>query len=119
MIKNLSKNVRILREAKGISQSGLARMAGISNDYTYRIEKLKAPNIGIQMIAALAKALKVHPSILLFGEVQEPSLKLDHEEQTLYPLKKDEKELLQNYRELPSAKEKRTARDVVSGMRKK
>ncbi|MCB1215449.1 MAG: helix-turn-helix domain-containing protein, partial [Deltaproteobacteria bacterium] len=59
MIKNLSKNLRSLREKKNISQKALARMAGVSNDYANRIEKLKAGSVGLEIVSAFAKALKV------------------------------------------------------------
>lgn len=64
---NLAKRLRELRNLKGLSQSEMARSANISNEYVGKIERGESTNVGIEVIEALAKVLKIHASELLYG----------------------------------------------------
>lgn len=101
----LGERIKKTRRYKGLSQSQLARAAGISNDYMSRIELGKVSNVGIEVIESLAKALEVSPSSLLYdikadaGAIPEPiperipaALKALHE--WLDSLPDDEREIV-------------------------
>lgn len=119
MSNNIGRQVLMLRQAKGWSQKTLAAKAKLTNEYISKIERGKATNVRKETTEAIAKALGVHPSLLLYGKVLEPQLQLDSQEKALYPLTKDEKEMLASYRSLASAKEKRNLREVAKSMKKK
>jgi len=56
----VARNLRILREQKGLSQEALAHQAGIDRNYVGQIEREeKSPTI--DMIEKLATALSVDP----------------------------------------------------------
>lgn len=95
-----------LRLSQKLSQIELGERSGISQEYIGKIERRDVTNVGTEVVSALATTLKVHPALLLFGKVTEPTLELDHEEKALYPLKKSEKELLATYRNLPLRQKK-------------
>lgn len=80
---NVGEKIRLLREQKNISQSKLARLAGISNDYMNKIELGKVENIGIQKIRDIAKALGAKEEFLFggFGEGDSAPLTDKHYEQ--------------------------------------
>lgn len=69
----IGETVKTLRENKGLSQAGLARIAGISNDYMNKIELGKVSNVGLDIVSAIAKALGVRPTHLISDEKEEPS----------------------------------------------
>ena len=58
------KNVRVLRQKKGLSQEKLAEIAGLHRTYIGMIERAEK-NITLLNIAKIAKALKVLPSELI------------------------------------------------------
>ena len=58
------KNVRELRQKKGLSQEKLAEIAGLHRTYIGMIERAEK-NITLLNIAKIAKALKVLPSELI------------------------------------------------------
>ena len=60
----VGKTVRKLREKVGISQEALAEDAGIHRTYMGRVERGRQ-NISLLNLIKVAKALKVHPSLLL------------------------------------------------------
>lgn len=65
-IKNkLGKHIKTLRTKRGLTQEELAATAGIDYKYLQRIEGRTPPNIGIELIEKIAKALKTTPSKLL------------------------------------------------------
>lgn len=64
-MSNLGLKIREIREAKGWSQSMLARATNISNDYMSRIELGKVSNVGIEVVEAIAKNLTVPITFLL------------------------------------------------------
>jgi transcriptional regulator with XRE-family HTH domain len=63
----VARNLRILRNQKGLSQEELAFQAGINRNYVGQIErKEKSPTV--DMIEKLAKALDIEP-IEIFSKV--------------------------------------------------
>jgi transcriptional regulator with XRE-family HTH domain len=58
------KRVRELREARDISQEGLADIAGVHRTYTGTVERGET-NISLENIVKIAHALKVPPGALL------------------------------------------------------
>lgn len=61
----LGKKIRELRKKRGLTQEKLAELTEIDYKYLQRIEGKNPPNIRVETIAKLAKALKVYPSTLL------------------------------------------------------
>ena len=62
--KRVGANVRRLRRAKGLTQEDLAGEAGIGMRHLGRIERAEiSPTVDI--LAKVAEALGVHPSVLL------------------------------------------------------
>ncbi len=57
-------NLRNLRTLQGISQEGLAELAGFHRTYVSQVER-GVTNISLDNIEKLAKALKVDPADLL------------------------------------------------------
>jgi transcriptional regulator with XRE-family HTH domain len=64
--KRLGKNVRKLREAKGLSQEGFAFDAGLHRTYVSDIER-GARNPTVRIVQRLADCLGVSPGSLLDG----------------------------------------------------
>ncbi len=62
---SIGKRIQYYRMKQGISQSMLARLANISNDYMNRIENDKVENIGIEKLESIAKVLDLKSSIFL------------------------------------------------------
>jgi transcriptional regulator with XRE-family HTH domain len=60
----LAANVRRLREAQDLTQEKLAQKAGLAMRYVSGIERGEE-NPTVSTLAKLAKALGVHPSVLL------------------------------------------------------
>jgi len=58
-MKTLGEKIRYFRESKNLSQSGLARLSDLSNDYMNKIELDKVANVGLQKIESIATALGV------------------------------------------------------------
>lgn len=61
------KMVRILREMLDLSQPELAKLAGMPQSNLSAIET-GAREIGRERALSLAKALKVHPAVILFPD---------------------------------------------------
>lgn len=59
--------LRTLRELQDLSQSDLAKLSGISQSNLSAMET-DARQIGRERALVLAKALKVHPSVILFPD---------------------------------------------------
>jgi len=57
----------VLRELQGLSQAELAKLTGISQPNISALEN-GTRKIGRERAIALAKALKVHPSVILFSD---------------------------------------------------
>ena len=61
----VGKNIRNCRKKLGYTQEKLAELANIDYKYLQKLEGKNPPNIKVETIARLAKALKVDPSDLL------------------------------------------------------
>jgi transcriptional regulator with XRE-family HTH domain len=59
--------LRTLRELQGLSQVDLAKLTGISQSNLSAMET-DARQIGRERALVLAKALKVHPAVILFPD---------------------------------------------------
>ena len=62
-----SEAVRMVRELQGLSQNDLARLSGLSQSNISAIEN-GAVNFGRDRALILARALHVHPAVLLFPD---------------------------------------------------
>lgn len=58
-MSNITKNLRKLRESKGLSQEKLARLADVANNTIIKIESGIIQNPTIETLAKIAKALDV------------------------------------------------------------
>jgi len=61
----LGKRLKELRKKRGFTQEQLSEKTGIDYKYVQRIESKKPPDIRLETIGRLAKALKTKPSTLL------------------------------------------------------
>ncbi len=64
----LARNVRRLREARGLSQNALAKRAGISQTAVWGIEEGRRRDPNVSTVAALAAALGVAMEHLLLDD---------------------------------------------------
>lgn len=58
-MSNISKNLRKLRETKGLSQEKLARLADVANNTIIKIEGGKNDNPTLDTLKKIAKALNI------------------------------------------------------------
>ena len=58
-MSNISKNIKQLREAKGLSQEKLARLADVANNTIIKIESGKNDNPTLDTLKKIAKALEI------------------------------------------------------------
>ena len=58
-MSNITKNLRKLRETKGLTQEKLARLADVSNNTIIKIEAGKNQNPTLDTLKKVAKALEV------------------------------------------------------------
>ena len=65
MIKNFSVNVKTLRGKKGMTQAQLALSSKLAINTVAEIEQHRIENIRLSTVAALARILKVRPTVLL------------------------------------------------------
>ena len=56
-----SKRLKLIRQEKGLTQEDLAELLGISVRYVQQLEGKSTPNVKLDTIEMLAKALKVKP----------------------------------------------------------
>lgn len=61
--------IRIVREMQGLSQNDLAKLTGISQSNLSALEN-GSRQLGRERAIILAKALRVHPAVLLFPDYQ-------------------------------------------------
>ncbi|MEJ2079801.1 MAG: helix-turn-helix transcriptional regulator [Acidobacteriota bacterium] len=61
----VGESVRIIRELQELSQNQLAERTGIPQSTISAIERDRV-NLGIERAKVLARALKVHPAVLVF-----------------------------------------------------
>jgi transcriptional regulator with XRE-family HTH domain len=62
---SVGESVRIIRELQELSQNQLAALSGIPQSTISAIERDKV-NLGVERAKVLARALKVHPAVLVF-----------------------------------------------------
>jgi transcriptional regulator with XRE-family HTH domain len=62
---SVGESVRIIRELQELSQNGLSALTGIPQSTISAIERDRV-NLGIERAKVLARALKVHPAVLVF-----------------------------------------------------
>ena len=67
------ESVRIIRELQELTQSELSSLTGIPQSTISAIERDRI-NLGVERAKQLARALKCHPSVLVF-----PGWDVDHE----------------------------------------
>ena len=58
-MSNLAKNLRKMRETKGLSQERLARLAEVANNTIVKIEAGKNKNPTLDTLKKIARALEV------------------------------------------------------------
>ena len=58
-MSNISKNLRKMRETKGLSQEKLARLADVTNNTIIKIESGKNDNPTLDTLKKIAKALGI------------------------------------------------------------
>lgn len=129
----IAERIADLRKAVGLTQEELAQKAGLTKDYIGLIERGKHTNLTMQTISALADALGVHPTVILYGSMFSPNTtflqgtfidpnnpldvtELVKKVEELFPLSKDEKELLSCYRDINNPKEKKMAKEMVKAL---
>ena len=61
----VGESVRIIRQLQELSQNELARLTGIPQSTISAIERDRV-NLGVERAKVLARALKVHPAVLVF-----------------------------------------------------
>jgi transcriptional regulator with XRE-family HTH domain len=62
---SVGESVRIIRELQELSQNQLANLTGIPQSTISAIERNRV-NLGVERAKVLARALKVHPAVLVF-----------------------------------------------------
>ena len=70
---SVGESVRIIRELQELSQNRLAELTGIPQSTISAIERNRV-NLGVERAKVLARALKVHPAVLVF-----PGWTVEHE----------------------------------------
>lgn len=128
--ETVGERIKRLREAKGLSQDELAKLANMTGGYLGRLERGedRYSNPTLSSISAIADALGVEPSLISYGSTMAPNTffggthidpnnpldvtALVKKVEPLLPLSKDEKELLSNYREINSPKKKKQFLDL-------
>ena len=63
----VGESVRIIRELQELSQNQLSKLTGSPQSTISAIENDRV-NLGIERAKVLARALKVHPAVLLFPD---------------------------------------------------
>ena len=64
-MSNIGKNIKKLRQEKGISQDRLSKLADISLNTAVKLELDDSPNPTIETLQKIAKALKVDVNELI------------------------------------------------------
>jgi transcriptional regulator with XRE-family HTH domain len=62
---SVGESVRVVRELQELSQNGLAELSGIPQSTISAIENDRV-KLGVERAKVLARALKVHPAVLVF-----------------------------------------------------
>ena len=62
---SVGESVRIIRELQELSQNGLSELTGIPQSTISAIENDRV-KLGVERAKVIARALRVHPAVLLF-----------------------------------------------------
>ncbi len=62
---SVGESVRIIRELQELSQTAMAELTGIPQSTISAIENDRV-NLGVERAKVIARALKVHPAVLVF-----------------------------------------------------
>ena len=62
---SVGESVRIIRELQELSQNELSELTGIPQSTISAIERDRV-NLGVERAKVLARALKVHPAVIVF-----------------------------------------------------
>ncbi len=62
---SVGESVRIIRELQDLSQTALAHLTGIPQSTISAIENNRV-NLGVERAKVIARALRVHPAVLVF-----------------------------------------------------
>ena len=62
---SVGESVRIIRELQELSQTDLSSLTGIPQSTVSAIENNRV-NLGVERAKVIARALKVHPAVLVF-----------------------------------------------------
>ena len=65
IIVSVGESVRIIRELQGLSQNQLSQLSGIPQATISAIENNRV-QLGVERAKVLARALNVHPGVLVF-----------------------------------------------------
>jgi len=63
--KTFAQNLKDIRKSKGLSQEQLAERLDISVRYVQQLEGTRCPNVKLDTIANLSRALRVRPADLI------------------------------------------------------
>lgn len=69
LVHTFAKNVHALRIKAGLSQEDLAELVKLHRTYIGSIERAER-NVGLRNVEKLARALKVHPRVLLCEKLE-------------------------------------------------
>lgn len=134
--ETIGERIKKLREAKGWSQEDLAQACNMTGSYIGSLERgyERYTNPTIASITAIADALKVHPSVILYEktelapnvtflsgtyvDVSNPLEVADFmkENEPLFPLSKEERELLSSFRKIQNLKKRHIVRDLLKNL---
>ncbi|MCP5468747.1 MAG: helix-turn-helix transcriptional regulator [Deltaproteobacteria bacterium] len=80
MAQDYGSRIRKLRDAKQLTIEELAGKAGITAGYLGRLERGESgyDNPTLATIEAIARALELHPAVILFGKILSPEIELNH-----------------------------------------
>jgi len=104
--------IRLLREARGWTQTDLHHRCGISQSHISEIESGKPTGVGSGVLYALSRALRTNMAYIA-GTAGDPR---PRDKAKLGDLEFTEAELLTNYRALKTGQSRAIARQVLEGL---
>lgn len=124
-----------LRKAADLTQEELAQKSGLTKAFIGMIERGKHTNLTLQSIHAIAEALKVHPTVILYGtdlaykpettkEFIDPNNPLDVTQfmksiEELLPLAPDEREFILDLRTITEKGARRAVKEIIQSFSKR
>jgi len=79
----LGKNIKSLRQAKGLTQKELARKVGLTSDTISKIESEKQENIGSKHLISICRELDVSMEELFMADPETKFIKLVFSKQNI------------------------------------